>query len=129
MGTAVHRVASGIGVELYRLVSERANMCVSVSFVDMCAQSGQLDKVAQPAIVQAIMERAAEFLPGLKSCKVPTGDAVRVGPRPYAVGGMPFIGPVPGQTGELCPTRTTCCIGKVLCYAGMRVHCWRTVEL
>ncbi|KAG2422315.1 hypothetical protein HXX76_016140, partial [Chlamydomonas incerta] len=77
-----------------------------------------------PAVVSAIMQRAALFLPGLQpaaaqaaaaaaaaaidsssssgssssSAGVP-GMTVRVGLRPYAVGGLPMVGPVAGAPG------------------------------
>jgi hypothetical protein len=45
------------------------------------------------------MRRAAAFLPGLSTCIAPSGPSVRVGLRPFAVGGMPMIGPVKGVPG------------------------------
>lgn len=45
------------------------------------------------------MERAALFLPALGSIPNPTGQAVRVGLRPFARGGLPMIGPVPEHAG------------------------------
>ncbi len=39
------------------------------------------------------MQRAAHFLPGLSNYGSASGG-VRVGLRPYALGGLPFIGPV-----------------------------------
>ena len=39
------------------------------------------------------MQRAAHFLPGLISYGT-ASEEVRVGLRPYALGGLPFIGPV-----------------------------------
>ena len=50
-------------------------------------------------IVDAVMERAAIFLPALAAVPRPKGPDVRVGLRPYAVGGLPLIGPVPGLPG------------------------------
>ncbi|GAX84703.1 hypothetical protein CEUSTIGMA_g12125.t1 [Chlamydomonas eustigma] len=50
-------------------------------------------------IVAAIMDRAAMFLPNLSGLKTPEGPAVRVGLRPFAVGGAPIIGSVPGIPG------------------------------
>ncbi len=59
-----------------------------------------MEPEVQPGIVQAIMQRAAHFLPALAACAPPSGAAVRVGPRPYAVGGLPMIGgPVKGHPG------------------------------
>ncbi|KAJ9533393.1 hypothetical protein QJQ45_026374 [Haematococcus lacustris] len=49
--------------------------------------------------LQAVLERAAAFLPHLAPCSQPSDEAVRVGLRPFAVGGMPLIGPVPGHPG------------------------------
>lgn len=49
--------------------------------------------------MQAVLERAAAFLPHLAPCSQPSDEAVRVGLRPFAVGGMPLIGPVPGHPG------------------------------
>ena len=39
------------------------------------------------------MQRAAHFLPGLINYGT-ASEEVRVGLRPYALGGLPFIGPV-----------------------------------
>ncbi|KAJ9533808.1 hypothetical protein QJQ45_026900 [Haematococcus lacustris] len=52
-----------------------------------------------PSTIQAVLERAAAFLPHLAPCSQPSDEAVRVGLRPFAVGGMPLIGPVPGHPG------------------------------
>jgi len=54
---------------------------------------------ASTSIVQAIMGRAAQFLPQLADHPLPTGPDVRVGLRPYATGGLPMVGPVPGCSG------------------------------
>lgn len=55
------------------------------------------DAHAAPEVVDAIMQRAVDFLPDLNA--VDPGDiAVRVGLRPFAAGG-PFVGPVPGLEG------------------------------
>ncbi|DBA78931.1 hypothetical protein WJX77_006610 [Trebouxia sp. C0004] len=45
------------------------------------------------SIQEGIMQRAAHFLPGLRNYGSASGG-VRVGLRPYALGGLPFIGPV-----------------------------------
>ena len=50
-------------------------------------------------VVDAIMARAAHFLPALAAVAKPQGADVRVGLRPYAIGGLPAIGPVPGFPG------------------------------
>ena len=50
-------------------------------------------------IVEAVMTRATGFLPALAGVPLPQGDDVRVGLRPYAVGGLPLVGPVPGLPG------------------------------
>lgn len=45
------------------------------------------------SIQEGIMDRAVHFLPGLMHYDN-AGEGVRVGLRPYALGGLPFIGPV-----------------------------------
>lgn len=45
------------------------------------------------SIQEAIMDRAAHFLPALGGHNG-ADDGLRVGLRPYALGGLPFIGPV-----------------------------------
>ncbi|PSC67997.1 FAD-dependent oxidoreductase [Micractinium conductrix] len=56
------------------------------------------DGAAPEAVVEAIMQRAAVFLPGLGA--VQRSDiSVRAGPRPYATAGAPMVGPVPGAAG------------------------------
>jgi glycine/D-amino acid oxidase-like deaminating enzyme len=65
-------------------------------------------------IIRAILSRAATFLPGLQpyleqasSVGLDGGKRgsgmldVRVGPRPYATGGLPIIGAVPGSPGAV----------------------------
>ena len=42
------------------------------------------------------MDRAAHFLPALAHAPRPAGADVRVGLRPFAVVGLPIVGPVPG---------------------------------
>lgn len=49
-------------------------------------------------IVAAILQRAASFLPALAGVSADEPSA-RVGLRPYAVGGLPIIGPVEGCPG------------------------------
>jgi glycine/D-amino acid oxidase-like deaminating enzyme len=52
------------------------------------------------AIVGAIMRRAATFLPHLDGLSAEAlADTTRVGLRPYAQGGLPAVGPVPGLPG------------------------------
>ena len=49
------------------------------------------------SIISAILQRASLFLPGLAA--VSSSDVLqstRVGLRPYAFGGLPAVGPVPG---------------------------------
>lgn len=53
------------------------------------------DAEPSPDVVAAILQRAAEFLPDLAGVR-PADVSVRVGPRPYAVGGLPAVGPAPG---------------------------------
>jgi glycine/D-amino acid oxidase-like deaminating enzyme len=62
------------------------------------------------AIMVAIMERAHSFMPALSPALLqaalnggggPAAASVRVGLRPYAVGGLPAIGPVQGLPGVL----------------------------
>jgi glycine/D-amino acid oxidase-like deaminating enzyme len=55
------------------------------------------------AIAEAIIARAAEFLPGLRGCD---GDGVnvRVGLRPFAAGGLPFVGPLDAVQGLFLAT-------------------------
>ncbi len=73
------------------------------------------DTRPSPAIVAAILRRAALFLPGLGAAADAAASAaeaggagaggalaglsVRVGLRPYAVGGLPLVGPVHGAPG------------------------------
>ncbi len=47
------------------------------------------------SIASSIMRRAVQFLPHLAGAPTPEGPAVRVGLRPFAVGGLPMIGPIP----------------------------------
>ena len=50
------------------------------------------------AVLHAILQRAEAFLPGV--CDVSRADiSVRVGLRPYADRGLPYVGPVPGVAG------------------------------
>ncbi|PRW59188.1 FAD-dependent oxidoreductase domain-containing 1 [Chlorella sorokiniana] len=52
----------------------------------------------EDAVVDAIMQRAAHFVPGLAA--VQRQDiSVRSGPRPWAAAGTPWVGPVPGMEG------------------------------
>lgn len=50
------------------------------------------------SVMQAILDRASAFLPALATIKVADAD-VRVGLRPFAFGGLPFVGAVPGVPG------------------------------
>lgn len=51
------------------------------------------DTSPSQSVQDAIMDRASRFLPAFTSHRI--GDnGVRVGLRPYALGGLPFIGPV-----------------------------------
>lgn len=55
------------------------------------------ESVPSSDIISAILHRASAFLPHLAA--VSSSDVLqstRVGLRPYAVGGLPAIGPVPG---------------------------------
>ncbi|KAF5827274.1 hypothetical protein DUNSADRAFT_1012 [Dunaliella salina] len=67
----------------------------SREFVDA---EGDVSAQASPVVVEAILERAQMFLPGLAGVSVDP-NLVRVGLRPFAVGGYPMIGPVPGHPG------------------------------
>ena len=51
------------------------------------------DTSPSQSIQEAIMDRAAVFLPAFAGHRT-SGDGVRVGLRPYALGGLPFVGPV-----------------------------------
>ncbi|KAK9830316.1 hypothetical protein WJX72_010961 [[Myrmecia] bisecta] len=53
---------------------------------------------AEPAVIQAILSKAQQFLPALASVQ-PNSVSCRVGLRPYAVGSLPQIGPFPGVQG------------------------------
>jgi glycine/D-amino acid oxidase-like deaminating enzyme len=58
------------------------------------------EAVPSSSIIDAIMQRASVFLPHLAG--ISSSDilqSTRVGLRPYAVGGLPAIGPVPGLPG------------------------------
>lgn len=58
------------------------------------------EAVPSRSIISAIMTRAATFLPHLSSITADELlDSTRVGLRPYAVGGLPAIGLVPGLPG------------------------------
>lgn len=52
------------------------------------------DTQPSQSIMKAILQRAATFLPDLHGYSMSAADDVRVGLRPYALGGLPFIGPV-----------------------------------
>uniref|UniRef100_A0A7S3VMZ3 FAD-dependent oxidoreductase domain-containing protein 1 n=1 Tax=Dunaliella tertiolecta TaxID=3047 RepID=A0A7S3VMZ3_DUNTE len=67
----------------------------SREFVDVASN---VSAQASHAVVEAILERAQVFLPGLVGGSV-LPDLIRVGLRPFAVGGYPMIGPVPGHQG------------------------------
>lgn len=56
--------------------------------------SGWGDAAPSRDIVAAILGRAASFLPLLPTDPDAPGMGVRVGLRPYAVRGLPAIGPV-----------------------------------
>eukprot|EP00878_Enallax_costatus_P025085 GHUV01026806.1.p1 GENE.GHUV01026806.1~~GHUV01026806.1.p1 ORF type:complete len:441 (+),score=126.12 GHUV01026806.1:624-1946(+) len=89
-----------------------ANMtAVDITFTATTSASGSLligssrefggwDSTPSESIVSAIMARAATFLPDLSTI---TADelmhSTRVGLRPYALGGLPAVGPVPGLSG------------------------------
>jgi len=62
--------------------------------------SGWDNDGSQP-IIDTIMQRAAQFLPALAGVNVAQSDtdAVRVGLRPFAHGGLPMVGPVPDVPG------------------------------
>ncbi|KXZ41516.1 hypothetical protein GPECTOR_420g277 [Gonium pectorale] len=103
--------------------AEREAEAVDITFTATTSASGSLligssrefsgyDSAASPAIVAAILQRAALFLPGLKlaaeaaaqpgtqsGSPALAGLSVRVGLRPYAVGGLPMVGPVDGAPG------------------------------
>jgi glycine/D-amino acid oxidase-like deaminating enzyme len=60
------------------------------------------EAVPSSSIIDAILQRASLFLPHLAG--VSSSDVLqttRVGLRPYAVGGLPAIGPVPGLPGVI----------------------------
>lgn len=54
---------------------------------------------ASPRIVQAILEHSRRFLPSLDVEQAQEAANVRVGLRPHAAGGLPFVGRVPGVHG------------------------------
>jgi glycine/D-amino acid oxidase-like deaminating enzyme len=84
---------------------------VDITFTATTSASGTLlvgssrefagfDSQAPEAVLESIMQRAAQFLPGLAA--VQRQDIhVRAGPRPYATAGGPWVGPVPGVEGLL----------------------------
>ena len=55
---------------------------------------------SSPVVMQAILDRAAMFLPGLRNVNLSKVD-VRVGLRPFAPRGLPYIGWMPGTDGVL----------------------------
>lgn len=77
-----------------------ACMCVSLHVLAPAGSSREFsgwESVPSSDIIAAILQRASAFLPGLAG--VSSNDVLgstRVGLRPYAVGGLPAIGPVPG---------------------------------
>eukprot|EP00879_Flechtneria_rotunda_P025536 GHRR01027138.1.p1 GENE.GHRR01027138.1~~GHRR01027138.1.p1 ORF type:complete len:339 (+),score=94.72 GHRR01027138.1:908-1924(+) len=56
-------------------------------------------QVSSKDVMKAILQRATQFLPHLGSVKSDDITSTRVGLRPYAVGGLPLIGPVGGLPG------------------------------
>mmetsp|Transcript_9880 Transcript_9880/g.25442 ORF Transcript_9880/g.25442 Transcript_9880/m.25442 type:complete len:474 (-) Transcript_9880:179-1600(-) len=72
-------------------------------------QFGGFDTSQDMQVTTAILSRAAEFLPALTATAAAakaqaqagssewSGGLVRTGPRPWAAGGLPFVGPVAGE--------------------------------
>jgi glycine/D-amino acid oxidase-like deaminating enzyme len=61
---------------------------------EFCGFDGQPDT----AVVHGILQRAEAFLPGVSGVSM-ADVSVRVGLRPYAARGLPYVGPVPGVQG------------------------------
>jgi glycine/D-amino acid oxidase-like deaminating enzyme len=57
------------------------------------------DDSSSARIVQAILEHSRHFLPSLDVEQAREAADVRVGLRPHAAGGLPFVGRVPGVDG------------------------------
>ena len=56
-------------------------------------------QVGVEAVADSILSLAATFLPVLAGLRFQDLIEVRAGPRPYASGGLPMVGPVPGAPG------------------------------
>lgn len=76
------------------------------------------------------MHRAAQFLPHLEGIRVDPNDpaSVRVGLRPFAHGGLPMVGPVPGVQGVWVKTGTSD-VQSVCAVSNSRGPCLSTVAV
>jgi hypothetical protein len=85
-------------------------------------EEGEWGTGRQAAVEEAILARAALFLPALQGLG-PKASATRVGLRPYALGGLPLLGPAEGLPGGLqrCCACWPCC-GAVLLSAYVFSH-------
>lgn len=97
-GASSQEEASGTEVTFTATQSLSGSLLIGSSreFVDHSGKGSSTQ--ASTEVVRSIIERAQVFLPGLvNECDA---ERVRVGLRPFAVGGHPIIGPVPDQPGE-----------------------------
>ncbi|GIL53567.1 hypothetical protein Vafri_9144 [Volvox africanus] len=112
--TAASSSAEPADITFTATTSANGNLLIGSS-----RESNVWDTDPSPAIIAAILQRAATFLPGLRSCAdsaaaaaaaaaatggnsysdAVAGLVVRVGLRPYAAGGLPLVGPVVGSPG------------------------------
>ncbi|GIL53568.1 hypothetical protein Vafri_9144 [Volvox africanus] len=115
--TAASSSAEPADITFTATTSANGNLLIGSS-----RESNVWDTDPSPAIIAAILQRAATFLPGLRSCAdsaaaaaaaaaatggnsysdAVAGLVVRVGLRPYAAGGLPLVGPVVGSPGLFC---------------------------
>lgn len=87
--------------------AEPGDSGVDITFTATTSATGSLllgssrelswDQEPAPAVTQAILDRARDFLPALGSSTA--AEVVRVGLRPQAVRGTPFVGPISGVEG------------------------------
>ena len=98
-------------VQHYASQTARSNEKLDITFTATTSASGSLllgssrefcgfHGQSSPAVVQAILDRAAMFLPGLREVDLSMVN-VRVGLRPFAPRGLPYVGWMPGSDGLL----------------------------
>ncbi|PRW45110.1 glycine oxidase isoform X1 isoform A [Chlorella sorokiniana] len=108
-GGGAAAAAGGATVAAAEAGSGKQGEGVDITFTATTSKSGSLlvgssrefagfGSDAPEAVVQAIMQRAHTFLPGLATVQRPDIH-VRCGPRPYATAGSPIVDTVPGADG------------------------------